>query len=159
MTTATPLAASAYDELEETIHGQVLGPEDDGYDEASEVWNGMIEKRPAVIVRCAGAADAMTAVAFARAHDLPIGVKGNGHNVAGNAVCDDGLTIDLSGMTAVRVDPTARTARVEPGATLADVDHETQAFGLATPLGFVSGTGIAGLTLGGGFGYPRGRTG
>ncbi len=153
MTAVTTLAESAYETLEDEIHGDVLSPHDEGYDEARTVWNAMIEKYPAVIVRCTGTADVIASVNFAREHDLPIGVKGNGHNVAGNAVCDDGLTIDLSGMTAVRVDPSSQTARVEPGATLADVDHETQAFGLATPLGFVSETGIAGLTLGGGFGY------
>lgn len=153
MTAVTKLAESAYETLEDEIMGDVLSPDDDGYDEAREVWNAMIEKYPAAIARCAGTADVIAAVNFAREHDLPIGVKGNGHNVAGNAVCNDGITIDLSGLTAVRVDPTAQTARVEPGATLADVDHETQTFGLATPLGFVSETGIAGLTLGGGFGY------
>ena len=153
MTSDSTLAEPEYEAFDEEIHGQVLQPGDDGYDESREVWNAMIDKHPAVIIRCTGAADVIASVNFAREHDLPIGVKGNGHNVAGNAVCDDGLTIDLSGMTAVRVDPTAQTARVEPGATLADVDHETQAFGLTTPLGFVSETGIAGLTLGGGFGY------
>ncbi|MCU4751372.1 FAD-binding oxidoreductase [Halobacteria archaeon AArc-curdl1] len=153
MTADLMLAESAYKTLEDDIHGEVLRPCGEGYDEAREVWNAMIEKHPAVITRCAGTADVIAAVNFARENGLPIGVKGNGHNVAGNAVCDNGLTIDLSGMTAIRVDPMTQTARVEPGATLADVDHETQAFGLATPLGFVSETGIAGLTLGGGFGY------
>ncbi len=153
MTSVSTLAEPAYETLEDEIHGDVLRPGDEGYDGAREVWNAMIEKHPAVITRCTGPADVITSVNVAREHDMPIGVKGNGHNVAGNAVCDDGLTIDCSGMTAVRVDPSAQRARVEPGATLADVDHETQAFGLATPLGFVSETGIAGLTLGGGFGY------
>ena len=153
MTSVSTLAEPAYETLEDEIHGDVLRPGDEGYDGAREVWNAMIEKHPAVITRCTGPADVITSVNVAREHDMPIGVKGNGHNVAGNAVCDDGLTIDCSGMTAVRVDASAQRARVEPGATLADVDHETQAFGLATPLGFVSETGIAGLTLGGGFGY------
>ncbi len=132
---------------------------DDGYDEARTVWNAMIDRRPAVIVRPTGAADVITAVNFAREHDLPVSVKGGGHNIAGRAVCDDGLVIDLSTMRSVRVDPEARTARVGPGATLADVDRETQAFGLVVPTGINSTTGIAGLTLGGGFGWVSRRWG
>nr|WP_218836313.1 FAD-binding oxidoreductase [Halobaculum salinum] len=113
----------------------------------------MIDRKPAVIVRPTGAADVITAVDFARESDLPLAVKGGGHNVAGNAVCDDGLMIDLSLMSSVRVNPAAQTARVGPGATMADLDHETQAFGLATPGGVISTTGVAGLTLGGGIGW------
>ncbi|WP_336343914.1 FAD-binding oxidoreductase [Halalkalicoccus ordinarius] len=142
-----------YETLTRGIHGEVLLPGDDGYDEARSIWNGMIDRNPAVIVRPTGAADVMSAVGFARGHHLPLAVKGGGHNVAGNAVRDDGLLIDLALMNSVRVDPAARTARVGPGATMADLDHETQAFGLATPGGVVSTTGVAGLTLGGGMGW------
>ena len=113
----------------------------------------MIDRKPALIVQCAGAADVMRSVAFAREQGLPVSVKGGGHNIAGSAVCDDGLMIDLSGMSSVRVNPEKRRAYVGPGATLADFDHEAQAFGLATPLGINSTTGVAGLTLGGGFGW------
>ncbi|WP_129112661.1 FAD-binding oxidoreductase [Halegenticoccus tardaugens] len=135
------------------FRGDLLRPDDVGYDEARSVWNGMIDRRPAVVARCAGVADVIEAVNVARENDLLVAVRGGGHNVAGSAVCDDGLVIDLSSMRSVRVDPSRRTARVEPGATLAEFDHETQAFGLATPVGFNSTTGIAGLTLGGGFGW------
>src|SRR5690606_13486529 len=121
--------------------------------EARTIWNGMIDRRPGLIVRCAGAADVVSAVWFARDNDLLVAVRGGGHNIAGNAVCDGGLLIDLSPMQSVRADTAARRAWVEPGATLADVDKETQAFGLAVPTGINSTTGIAGLTLGGGFGW------
>ena len=147
------LGESELDTLDQQIHGEVLHPGTDEYDASRTIWNAMIDRYPAVVLRPTGAADVMTVVRVAREHDLPLSVKGNGHNVAGNAICDSGITVDLSGMDAVRVDPRNRTVRVGPGATLRDVDHETQAFGLATPLGFVSETGIAGLTLGGGFGY------
>ncbi|MFC7232773.1 FAD-binding oxidoreductase [Saliphagus sp. GCM10025308] len=153
MTIKTPVDHPDYETLTETIRGEVLRPEDDGYDEARSVWNGMIDRRPAVVVRPTGTADVITAVEFARDHDLPLAVKGGGHNVAGNAVCDDGLTIDMSPLSSVRVDSAARTARVGPGATMGDLDHETQAFGLATPGGVISTTGVAGLTLGGGVGW------
>ena len=113
----------------------------------------MIDKRPGAIARCSGVADVMYAVQVAKDHDLVVSVRSGGHNIAGNALCDGGLTIDLSGMTSVRVNPDARRAYVEPGATLGDVDHESQAFGLATSLGINSTTGVAGLTLGGGFGW------
>jgi FAD/FMN-containing dehydrogenase len=135
------------------LHGELLEPGDEGYDEARTVWNGMVDREPALIARCTGAADVMSAVDFARDHDLPLAVKGGGHNVAGNAVCDDGLVIDLSPMDAVRVDPDSKTARVQGGATWGDFDHEAQAFGLATTGGIVSTTGVAGLTLGGGLGH------
>lgn len=136
----------------EQLHGNVLRPSDEGYEEARTVWNAMIDKEPAVIARCTGAADVIAAVDFARDLNLPLAVKGGGHNVAGAAVCDDGVVSDLSPMNAVRVDPETQTARVQAGATMADLDHETQAFGLATTGGIVSTTGVAGLTLGGGFG-------
>jgi FAD/FMN-containing dehydrogenase len=136
-----------------TMRGPVLQPGDPGYDEARSIWNAMIDRRPALIARCAGSADVMAALAFARAHALPLAVRGGGHGIAGSAVCDDGLVIDLSTMRGVHVDPVARRAWVEGGALLSDLDHETQAFGLAVPLGINSTTGVAGLTLGGGFGW------
>jgi len=135
------------------LQGELITPNDTGYDDARQVWNAMIDKRPALIARCSGAADVIDAVTFAREHELLTAVKSGGHNVAGNAVCDDGLVIDLSPMKSVRVDPRSRTVRVEPGVTLREFDHETQAFGLATPTGQVSMTGISGLTLGGGWGW------
>ncbi|WP_265111221.1 FAD-binding oxidoreductase [Halosolutus halophilus] len=141
------------------VRGDVIRPVDAAYDDARAVWNGMIDKYPGLIVRCRGAADVIRAVEFARQNDLRVAVRGGGHNVAGTAVCDDGLVIDLSEMTGVRVDPDERTAWVQGGATWADVDHETQAFGLATPGGVVSDTGVAGLTLGGGLGHLRCRYG
>ena len=137
------------------LHGELIRPGDAEYDDARAIWNGMIDKRPRLIARCRGTADIITAVNFARESDLRVAVRGGGHNVAGTAVCDDGLVIDCSEMTGVVVDPEARTARVQSGATWADVDHETQAFGLATPGGVVSKTGVAGLTLGGGIGHLR----
>jgi FAD/FMN-containing dehydrogenase len=113
----------------------------------------MVDRKPALIVQCQGVADVRQAVKFARLNDLLVSVQGGGHNIAGNSLCDSGMTIDLSLMKSIRVDPVRKTARVEPGAVLADLDHETQAFGLATPVGYNSTTGIAGLTLGGGFGW------
>ncbi|MFC4541535.1 FAD-binding oxidoreductase [Halosolutus amylolyticus] len=153
MSLNAPVDESEYETLDHQIHGAVLQPGDDGYDEARSIWNATIDREPAVVVRPTGTADVVTAVAFARKYDLPLSVKGGGHNVAGNAICDDGLTIDFSSMTSVRVDPEAQTARVGPGATMADLDHETQAFGLATPGGVISTTGVAGVTLGGGIGW------
>lgn len=151
-TTDTP-DDDAVQRLQNRVHGAVLHPGDEGYDEARSVWNAMIDRYPSYIVRCQGAADVKAGVDFAREHDLLLAVKGGGHNFAGSAVCDDGLMLDLSPMDSVRVDPDSRTARVGPGATWADFDHEAQAFGLATTGGLVSTTGVAGLTLGGGQGY------
>jgi FAD/FMN-containing dehydrogenase len=145
--------------LQARLRGALLRPGDQGYDEARTIWNAMIDKRPALIVRCAGVADVMQAVNFARTHDLLVAVRGGGHNVAGNAVCDDGLMIDLSPMKGVRVDPGQRTARAEPGLTWGEFDHETQAFGLATTGGVIPTTGVAGLTLGGGIGWLMGKHG
>ena len=133
--------------------GAVLGAEDAGYDETRKIWNAMIDRRPALIVRCTGTVDVQQAIRFARAHRLLSSVRGGGHNIAGLAVCDGGLMIDLSLLKGVSVDATARTARAQPGCTLANLDRETQAHGLAAVMGFVSETGIAGLTVGGGFGY------
>ncbi|NUB90597.1 FAD-binding oxidoreductase [Haloterrigena sp. SYSU A121-1] len=143
------------EQFEAGLHGDLIRPEDSDYDDARAVWNGMIDKRPGLIARCRGVGDVISAVNFARENDLLVAVRGGGHNVAGTAVCDDGLVIDLSGMRGVWVDPDARTGRVQAGATWAGVDHETQAFGLATPGGAVSDTGVAGLTLGGGIGHLR----
>jgi len=147
------LEGAVIESLKADLRGPLLVPGEDGYDEARAVWNAMIDRRPGLVVRCAGVNDIKRAVDFARAHGLLTSVKGGGHNIAGSAVCDGGLLIDLSGMRSVRVDPGARVAHVEPGATLGDFDAEAQAFGLATPLGINSTTGVAGLTLGGGFGW------
>jgi len=141
------------------VRGPVLQPGDPGYDVARQVWNGLIDRRPALIARCLGPADVIQAVNFAREHELVISIRGGGHNVAGNAVNDDGIVIDLSLMRGVHVDPRAHTARAQGGALLADLDRETQLFGLATPAGNVSATGVAGLTLHGGLGYLRGKHG
>jgi FAD/FMN-containing dehydrogenase len=147
------LEGAVIESLKADLRGPLLVSGEDGYDKARAVWNAMIDRRPALVVQCAGVSDIKRAVDFARAHGLLTSVKGGGHNIAGSAVCDGGLLIDLSGMRSVRVDPGARVAHVEPGATLGDFDAEAQAFGLATPLGINSTTGVAGLTLGGGFGW------
>jgi FAD/FMN-containing dehydrogenase len=136
-----------------TLRGNVLRRGEPGYDEARQVWNAMIDKHPAAIVRCAGAADVRAAVTFARDHGWALAVRGGGHNITGSALCEDGMVIDLSTMRAVQIDEHRRRAYVEGGATLRDVDYESQAYGLATPLGINSTTGIGGLTLGGGFGW------
>jgi FAD/FMN-containing dehydrogenase len=135
------------------LDGSVALPGEAGYDEARSVWNAMIDRKPGLAIRCRSAADVEKALAFAAEHRLLTAVKGGGHNIAGNAVCDGGVLLDLSPMREVTVDPAGRTARVEPGARLADVDAATQAHGLAVPVGINSTTGIAGLTLGGGFGW------
>jgi FAD/FMN-containing dehydrogenase len=152
--TGDPIALeeAVVQQLKASLRGELLLPRDARYDETRKVWNGMIDKRPALIVRCAGVADVSDAVKFARHHNLLVSVRGGGHSIAGKAVCDGGLMIDLSRMKSVQVDPVTRTARVEGGATLGDLDHETQAFGLATTAGVVTHTGVAGLTLGGGIG-------
>lgn len=141
------------EDLKSQIRGDVVLPGAACYDTLRAVWNAMIDRHPDVIVQCRGTADVMAAVKFARAHGLNICVRGGGHNIAGTGVCDGGLMLDLSTMRAVQVDPVRRLARVEGGATVGDLDHETQAFGLATPGGVVSTTGVGGLTLGGGFGW------
>ena len=139
--------------LQLQLRGSLCLADEAGYDEARTVWNAMIDRRPAAVVRCHGASDVMRAVRLARDNGLLVAVRGGGHNISGNAVCEGGLLIDLSPMRSVRVDPKTRTARVEPGVTLGEFDKEAQAFGLATPLGINSTTGVAGLTLGGGFGW------
>ncbi len=151
--------AIAVAHLRENVRGAVLIAGDESYDDARAVWNAMIDRRPAVIVRAKGAADVMAAVSFARTHELPVSIRGGGHNVAGHAVGDGSVMIDLSGMRAVRVDAKRKRAWVEGGATWGDVDRETQAFALATPGGVISDTGVAGLTLSGGMGWLRSRYG
>jgi FAD/FMN-containing dehydrogenase len=150
---------AAVTELRTTLRGRLFRPVDEGYDATRVVWNGMIDRRPALIAQCQGAADVIAAVNFARTEGLQIAVRGGGHNVAGYAVCDGGLMIDLSAMRGVRVDAEARRAWVQGGATWGDVDAETTAFGLATPGGLVSLTGVGGLTLSGGIGWLRGSHG
>lgn len=135
------------------IKGQIILPTDSTYGEVRKIWNAMIDRQPALIVRCGEADDVPHVIAFARENGLEISVRGAGHNIAGNALCDDGITIDFSTMRDIRVDPERLRAYVEPGATLADLDEATQSHGLATPVGINSTTGIAGLTLGGGFGW------
>ncbi|MGI0091933.1 MAG: FAD-binding oxidoreductase [Nitrososphaerales archaeon] len=141
------------------LRGSLLSPGGDGYDSSRKIYNGMIDRHPSFIAKCAGVADIIRSVDFARENKLLVSVKGGGHNVAGNAVCDGGLMIDLSNMRSVVVDPERRTAKAEPGATWADFDTETQAFGLATTGGQVSATGIAGFTVGGGHGWLMGLYG
>lgn len=153
------LASSTIDAFADQLRGPLVQPGDEGYEEARTVWNAMIDKEPSLIARCQGTADVIAAVNFARDLDLDLSVKGGGHNVAGTAVCDDGLMVDLSEMNGVRVDPDRQTAVAQAGATMGDLDHESQAFGLATPGGIVSTTGIGGLTLGGGFGWLARRFG
>jgi FAD/FMN-containing dehydrogenase len=155
----TGLDAEALAALEETVRGSVLTPGDPGYDEARSIWNALIDRRPALIVQCSGAADVVDAVNFAREQGLDLSIKAGGHNVAGNAVNDGGLVIDLSQMRGVHVDPDTRTVRVQGGATWGDCDRETQLFGLAVPGGVVSTTGVAGLTLHGGLGHLRRKHG
>lgn len=147
------LSNEAIEQLKSRIKGQLILPESSSYDEVRQIWNAMIDRRPAVIVQCAEAGDVPYAVAFGREHGLEITVRGAGHNIAGNAVCDNGLMIDFSTMKNVRVDAEKRRAYVEPGVTLGDFDRAVQAHRLATPVGINSTTGIAGLTIGGGFGW------
>jgi FAD/FMN-containing dehydrogenase len=148
----TALDQAAVDTLEADFLGDLVGPDDPAYDDARKVWNGHIDRRPALIARCRGVADVIAAVRFAREHDLLAAVRGGGHAVAGHALCDEGIVIDLSLMTGSRVDPLAQTIRVEGGCLNEHVDRESQAFGLAVTGGIVSHTGVAGLTLGGGIG-------
>lgn len=136
-----------------SLKGEIVFSGDEGYDQARTIWNGMIDRRPAVIVRCGDADDVAHSVNLARYHDILLAVRGGGHNVAGNAVCGGGLVIDLSAMKAIEIDTARREARVEPGCLLGELDQATQAHGLATPGGIVSTTGVSGLTLGGGFGW------
>ncbi|HET9361139.1 MAG TPA: FAD-binding oxidoreductase, partial [Vicinamibacterales bacterium] len=154
-----PDISKAVRDLSASFSGRLLLPGDAGYEEARRVHNGLIDKRPAVIAQCRGTADISDAVAVARTHGLRISIRGGGHNVAGRAVVDAGMMIDLSLMRSVVVDRASRTARVEGGATWKEVNRETQQFGLATTGGVVGTTGVAGLTLGGGFGWLMARHG
>ena len=150
-----PLEAKDIRGLAGTLSGSVLEPVDPGYDDSRRIWNGMIDRRPALIARCVDAADVVTAVNFARSTGVVVSVRGGDHSTAGNAVCEGGMMIDLSLMKGLRVDPEARTARAEPGLRWAEFDAATQREGLATTGGTNSDTGVAGLTLGGGLaGWP-----
>jgi FAD/FMN-containing dehydrogenase len=145
--------ATTIQEFEASLRGELIQPNDETYDDARKVWNGMFDRKPGIIVRCVSTSDVINAVNFARDKNLLISVRGGGHSVAGTAVCDDGMMIDLSLMRRVNVDKLNRTARVDGGALLGDVDHETQLHGLAVSAGIVSHTGVGGLALGGGFGW------
>lgn len=150
---------SSVRELTRSIKGQVIRPGDAGYDAARRVFNAMIDRHPALIIRCAGTADVIEGIGFAQAHKVPISVKGGGHSVAGTAISDGGVVLDLSAMRDAHVDPARRVAIVQPGLTLGDLDRATQTFGLATPTGVMSGTGLSGLALGGGVGWLNGLYG
>ena len=153
------LDRSAVAALRKLLRGPLLQPAEPGYDEARTIWNAMITKRPALIARVSGNADVIACVNFARENGLPLSIRGGGHNIAGTALCDGGLMIDMSSRRGVRVDPTRRIVRVEGGATWGDVDHETQPFGLVVPSGIVSNTGVGGFTMGGGFGWTSRKFG
>ena len=150
---------SAIEKFRASHRGPIYLPGEQGFDAARTIPNAMIDRRPTIIARCTGAADVIACVCFAREHELLVAVRGGGHSVAGKSVCDGGIMIDLSAMKGIRVDPQKRTVRAETGLTLGEFDHETQAFGLATTLGVVSKTGIAGLTLGGGWGHLHAKFG
>jgi FAD/FMN-containing dehydrogenase len=156
---ATYLSAEILNAMNRELRGNLITADDEAYESARKVWNGMIDKRPALIARCANVADVQAALDFAKKHDLFFSIRGGGHNVAGTALAEGGLVLDLSEMRRVQVDPARRVARVEGGARLGDLDQETQAFGLATPVGVVSATGVAGLTLHGGTGWLLRRHG
>ncbi len=149
----TTIEGAVVTQFQAALRGGLLRAEDDGYNQARTIYNAMIDRRPAMIARCTGTADVIECVRFAREHRLLVSVRGGGHNVAGTAVCDGGLVIDLSRMKGIRIEPAARTVRVEAGATWGDVNHELQVFGLAATGGFISTTGVSGLTLGGGLGW------
>jgi FAD/FMN-containing dehydrogenase len=153
------ITADALKGFRQRLRGELITPDDSRYDEARRVWNAMIDRRPAMVARPRGAADVITCVQFARTHHLPVAIRGGGHSVAGRCVCDEGLVIDFEHMKGIRVDPSAKTVRAEPGLRWTEFDRETQAFGLATTGGTIGDTGIAGLTLGGGFGWLEGKFG
>src|SRR6476659_7391673 len=149
----TPSQVTKIEQMGSALKGQILLPGNTAYEEARKIWNATIDKHPGAIVRCSTTADVVQAVKFAREHGILVAVRGGGHNIAGSALLDEGIVIDLSAMRAAHVDPAARRVTIEGGATLADLDAATQAYGLATPVGINSTTGIGGLTLGGGFGW------
>ena len=151
--TEIPLDETALVELETTFRGVVVRPSDPTYDQDRQIWNGSVNRFPALIARCAGVADVIKAVRFGRQTGLPVAVRSGGHSFPGLSVADDALMIDLSPMKGVRVDPERRTARVQAGVLLGELDRETQEFGLAASSGIVTHTGVAGLTLGGGIGW------
>ena len=153
------LSDSAVQRLKKDIRGELVLRGDAAYDAVRKVWNGLIDKRPRIIARCLGTADVIRCIEFVREHGLPLAVRGGGHNIAGKCTCDDGFMIDLSAMKGVHVDAVRRTARAQAGAKLGDFDHETQVFGLATTMGVATDTGVAGITLGGGYGWLDGKFG
>ncbi|HAG59001.1 MAG TPA: FAD-linked oxidase, partial [Arthrobacter bacterium] len=153
MAQGTEIDGAAVDELQASFRGEIVRPDDAGYDEHRKVWNGSIDRRPALIARCTGIADVRAAVRLARSQDLLVAVRSGGHSFPGLSVCDDGMLIDLGPMKEIRVDPEARTVRVQAGVLLGELDRETQESGLAVPSGIVTHTGMAGLTLGGGIGW------
>jgi FAD/FMN-containing dehydrogenase len=157
--TVVSVGDTAVEEFRGRLRGQLLRPGDNAYDDARRLWNGTFDRRPAMIARCAGTADVISAVNFARENRLQVAVRGGGHSFPGHSVCDGGLVVDLSFMKSIRVDPISSTARAQAGAKWIDFDHETQAFGLATTGGTASDTGIAGLTLGGGLGWLSSKYG
>src|SRR5438105_7967827 len=147
------LEANSITELKAKLRGRVIEPGDSDYDDARKIYNAMIDKKPRLIARCADVADVISSVNFARKHGLLLAIRSGGHNAGGLGICDDGLVIDLAPIKCARVDPAARTATVGGGCTWGDVDHATHVFGLATPSGIISTTGVGGLTLGGGIGH------
>jgi hypothetical protein len=158
-TTGRVVEESAIQEFKGSLRGELIRPGNESYDEARKVWNGMFDRRPALIARCSGTADVISAVNFARDNRLQVAVRGGGHSIPGHSVCDGGLVIDLSQMRGIRVDPASRTAQAQPGVKWVEFDLETQAFGLATTGGTASDTGISGLTLGGGLGWLSSKYG
>jgi len=153
------LSESAIQQFKKSIRGGVVQPGDADYDPARKTWNRMIDKRPAIMARCLGTSDVIRCVEFAREQSLVVAVRGGGHNIAGKSLCDDGLLIDLSSMKGIHVDPVRRTARAQAGLKLGEFDRETQVFGLATTMGVATDTGVAGITLGGGYGWLDGKFG
>lgn len=151
--TGDAVDGAAVEEFRQSIRGPVFAPGDDGYDDARKIWNAMIDRHPALIVRCTGVADVIDSVKFARKHDVRLSIRSGGHNIAGTSLAEDGLVVDLSHQKGIHLDLTKRTARVQSGVTLGDIDRETAPFGYVVPSGIVSETGLAGLTLGGGFGW------
>src|SRR5262245_38952157 len=158
-TPSTVLADATIDTLQGRLRGQLIRPGNDRYEHARRVWNGNIDRRPALIVRCTGVADVIEAVNFARGNDLLVAVRGGAHSAAGHATCDSGIVIDLTPMKGIRVDPASRTAQAQAGLLWGEFDRETPGFGLATTGGTVSNPGISGLTLGGGEGWLQGKYG